>query len=143
MSRFIGPLSSAGRRASGRKNAARKFVTGARVAELLLICDRTVRRWIRGQKIKSYQFGSARRIDVADLIAFVEQARAGAASLRTQDPLEDTFYTAKNIAEMLDVCVRTVRRRIKSGVLVAHDFHGIIRISDSDLRDFIDRGAGD
>jgi excisionase family DNA binding protein len=47
------------------------------------------------------------------------------------------FFTIVQVAELLDVCTRTVRRWIKSGKLIAHDLEGIIRVAESDLRGFI------
>jgi excisionase family DNA binding protein len=42
-----------------------------------------------------------------------------------------------HMAEYLGVCPRTVRRRIKSGELVAHRFGRALRIAESDLKAFI------
>jgi excisionase family DNA binding protein len=125
--------------AARNENASEKFTSYQFLVELLLVSDRTVRRWVGGKKLKSHQFGAARRIASSELIVFIERARRGGAALRARNPLDDTFYTVENVAKLLNVCVRTVRRRIDSGVLVAHDFFGIIRIADSDLHDFIDR----
>ena len=54
---------------------------------------------------------------------------------RERDPLQ--FFTIANVAEHLDVAVRTVRRWIKSGDLVAHRFGGVVRIAERDLRAFL------
>jgi excisionase family DNA binding protein len=47
------------------------------------------------------------------------------------------FYTVKEVAEMLAVSPRTVRRRIKNAKLVAHVFGGAVRIAEADLKAFI------
>jgi excisionase family DNA binding protein len=49
------------------------------------------------------------------------------------------FFTIAEVAECLGVCPRTVRRRIKSGELVAHRFGRALRIAESDLKAFIAR----
>lgn len=54
---------------------------------------------------------------------------------RQRDPIQ--FFTIANVAEHLDVAVRTVRRWIKSGDLVAHRFGGVVRIAEGDLRTFL------
>jgi excisionase family DNA binding protein len=109
------------------------------VAELLGTSERTVRRWIDGKKLKSHQFGGASRIASADLIVFIERARQGGAPLPARNALEDTFYIVEAIAEILNVCIRTVRRYIKSKALIVHKFGRPIRIAQSDLQDFVDR----
>jgi excisionase family DNA binding protein len=126
-----------------KRSADEKFLTITKVAELLVISDRTVRRWIKFKKLKWHRFGGATRVASGDLIAFAERARRRGVPKRTRDALEDTFYTVKGVAEILNVCVRTVRRRIDASALGAHDFFGIIRVADSDLRDFIDRSVRD
>ncbi len=52
------------------------------------------------------------------------------------------FYSVQEIAEQLDVSERTVRRWIASGELVAHKLGRAVRVSDSDLRDFLARRRG-
>lgn len=47
------------------------------------------------------------------------------------------FFTITQVAELLDVCTRTVRRWIDTGRLVAHRFGGAVRIADPDLRAFL------
>jgi len=47
------------------------------------------------------------------------------------------FYTIAEVAEILNVCDRTVRRWIDREKLVAHDLEGPIRIAESDLAAFI------
>ena len=53
--------------------------------------------------------------------------------------LDAEFFSAEQVATILNVCERTVRRWIDSGKLIAHDFEGIIRISDNDLQGFVAR----
>jgi excisionase family DNA binding protein len=47
------------------------------------------------------------------------------------------FFTISEVAEMLRVSTRTVRRWIDDGKLVAHRFGSAVRIAESDLRAFI------
>ena len=49
------------------------------------------------------------------------------------------FFTIAAVAALLAVSVRTVRRWIRRGDLVAHRFGMAVRIADSDLRAFIAR----
>jgi excisionase family DNA binding protein len=49
------------------------------------------------------------------------------------------FSTVAEVAARLGVSVRTVRRWIKSGDLVAHRFGSAVRIAESDLKAFIAR----
>jgi excisionase family DNA binding protein len=49
------------------------------------------------------------------------------------------FFTVAAVAAFLDVSVRTVRRWIKRGHLVAHHFGAAVRIAESDLNAFIAR----
>ena len=53
------------------------------------------------------------------------------------------FHTLKQLAEILQVNERTIRRWIDQEVLKAHKIGGILRISDEDLRAFLalHRGA--
>ena len=53
------------------------------------------------------------------------------------------FYTIKQVANRLQVNERTVRRWIAAGLLEAHKFGGVVRISADDLRAFLalNRGA--
>ena len=120
--------------------AAPKFFTVAAAAGLLLVSDRTVRRWIDDKKLKSHQFGGATRVASADLIGVIERARRGGVPLRARNPLEDTFHKVEDVAEILNVCIGTVRRHVKSKALIAHKFDRLVRIADTDLQDFIDRG---
>jgi excisionase family DNA binding protein len=47
------------------------------------------------------------------------------------------FYTIQDVAEMLLVSKRTVRRWIELRKLIAHPIGGVVRIAESDLRAFI------
>ncbi len=47
------------------------------------------------------------------------------------------FYTIEQIADHLEVSTRTVRRWIKQRLLVAHQIHGLVRISEADFRTFL------
>jgi excisionase family DNA binding protein len=47
------------------------------------------------------------------------------------------FFSVAEVAEILNVCERTVRRWIDRGKLIAHDLDGIVRIAESDLSAFI------
>jgi excisionase family DNA binding protein len=48
-----------------------------------------------------------------------------------------TFYTVAQVAELLAVSTRSVRRWIAGGELLAHKFGRQIRVSEIDLRDFV------
>jgi excisionase family DNA binding protein len=47
------------------------------------------------------------------------------------------FFKISEVAEMLRVSTRTVRRWIDSEKLVAHTFGGVVRIAEPDLRAFL------
>jgi excisionase family DNA binding protein len=49
------------------------------------------------------------------------------------------FFKINEVAEFLGVAIRTVRRWIDSGDLVAHRFGGAIRIAEDDLLAFCAR----
>jgi excisionase family DNA binding protein len=51
-------------------------------------------------------------------------------------PPKMAFYTVNEVADMLSVSGRTVRRWIKDGKLVAHTFGGAVRIAETDLKVF-------
>jgi excisionase family DNA binding protein len=53
----------------------RAFFTEASLAEYLAVSDRTVRDWIRSGKLASYKLGKSRRIDPADVDAFLAAHR--------------------------------------------------------------------
>jgi excisionase family DNA binding protein len=66
-------------------------------------------------------------------------------SSRPDDPskrrnlAERQFLTVREVAELLAVSIRTVRRWIKNQSLKAHAFGGVLRIADDDLRSFVAR----
>jgi excisionase family DNA binding protein len=49
------------------------------------------------------------------------------------------FYTIAQIAELLEVSTRTVRRWIARGALAVHRIGNLVRISEADLRSFLAR----
>ena len=46
-------------------------------------------------------------------------------------------YTIQEVAELLNVSHRTVRRWIATRVLIAHRVNGVVRIAETDLRAFL------
>jgi excisionase family DNA binding protein len=52
------------------------------------------------------------------------------------------FFTIQQVAELLEVSTRTVRRRIDAGLLVAHRSGWVVRIADHDLRAFLAQHRG-
>lgn len=52
------------------------FFTERTLAEYLAVSDRTIRNWIRRGELPSYKLGASRRIDPADVDAFLEARRA-------------------------------------------------------------------
>ncbi len=64
--------------------------------------------------------------------------RAGGSAER-----ETRFYTIADVAELVQVAPRSVRRWIRSGQLAAHRFGSIVRISESDLASFLDQHRQD
>lgn len=61
------------------KTAAPTFFTERTLAAYLAVSDRTIRNWIRRGELPSYKLGAARRIDPADVDAFLAQRRDDAA----------------------------------------------------------------
>ena len=55
------------------------FFTERTLAAYLAVSDRTIRNWIRRGELSSYKLGAARRIDPADVDAFLEARREEAA----------------------------------------------------------------
>ncbi len=121
-------------------NKIEKFFTIRGVADLLAVCERTVRRWDGGKKIRAHKFGGVTRISEHDLCAFIASARRAGTPLIK--PTDEKFCTVEDVAEILNVCERTVRRWIGREELVAHDLEGLIRIAESDLTAFIARHRG-
>jgi excisionase family DNA binding protein len=58
---------------------------------------------------------------------------------RSATGADPRFFTVAAVAAFLGVSVRTVRRRIRRGDLVAHYFGSAVRIADNDLKAFIAR----
>ena len=50
------------------------------------------------------------------------------------------FYTVAQVADLLEVSTRTVRRWIADGDLPVHRFGRAVRIEETDLRAFIGEG---
>ena len=126
-----------------RGPSAPEFFTATDVANLLVTCERTVRRWIDLKKLIAHRFGSATRIASEELADFIVRARSGPMPLQPLGPLDGSFYTAGQVAEILNVCIRTVRRRIKGKALIAHQFGRLVRIGTDDLQDFMSRSRRD
>lgn len=57
------------------KNAFATFFTERTLAAYLAVSDRTIRNWIRRGELPSYKLGASRRIDPADVDAFLSQRR--------------------------------------------------------------------
>jgi excisionase family DNA binding protein len=55
------------------------FFTERTLAAYLAVSDRTIRNWIRRGELPSYKLGASRRIDPADVDAFLERHREEAA----------------------------------------------------------------
>ncbi len=55
------------------------FFTERTLAAYLAVSDRTIRNWIRRGELPSYKLGAARRIDPADVEAFLARHRDEAA----------------------------------------------------------------
>jgi excisionase family DNA binding protein len=55
------------------------FFTERTLAAYLSVSDRTIRNWIRRGELPSYKLGASRRIDPADVDAFLEARRDEAA----------------------------------------------------------------
>lgn len=58
-----------------RKSPPLAFFTERSLATYLAVSDRTIRNWIRRGELASYKLGAARRIDPADLDAFLAKRR--------------------------------------------------------------------
>jgi excisionase family DNA binding protein len=52
------------------------------------------------------------------------------------------FYTVAQISELLSVSMRSVRRWIAAGELLAHKFHRQVRVAEIDLLAFLQRHRG-
>jgi excisionase family DNA binding protein len=51
------------------------FFTERTLADYLAVSDRTIRNWIRRGELPSYKLGASRRIDPADVDAFLAARR--------------------------------------------------------------------
>ena len=60
---------------------------------------------------------------------------AGADDPRSPGP--DRFYSISEVAEMVGVVTRTVRRWIEDRLLVAHRIGRVLRIAETDLQTFL------
>jgi excisionase family DNA binding protein len=58
-----------------RKTSSEPFFTEHTLADYLAVSDRTIRNWIRRGDLASYKLGASRRIDPADVDAFLEERR--------------------------------------------------------------------
>jgi excisionase family DNA binding protein len=47
------------------------------------------------------------------------------------------FFTIREIADCVGSSERTVRRWIKSGLLIAHSLGGLVRVSEADFQVFL------
>lgn len=54
------------------------FFTERTLATYLAVSDRTIRNWIRRGELPSYKLGASRRIDPADVDAFLSRRREDA-----------------------------------------------------------------
>lgn len=70
---------SGGKKGMQAKLSGPTFFTERTLAAYLAVSDRTVRNWIRRGELPSYKLGASRRIDPADVAAFLEQRREEAA----------------------------------------------------------------
>ena len=74
----FGPFADIGR--MGENSAqVEPFFTERTLAAYLAVSDRTIRNWIRRGELPSYKLGASRRIDPADVDAFLAERRDEAA----------------------------------------------------------------
>ena len=59
-----------------------------------------------------------------------------------REPSSPKLYVVDEVAEILDVSGRTVRRKIAKGDLVACRFGRLVRVHPDDLAAYIDRQRG-
>jgi excisionase family DNA binding protein len=57
------------------KSVSPAFFTERTLAAYLSVSDRTIRNWIRRGELPSYKLGASRRIDPADVEAFLARHR--------------------------------------------------------------------
>lgn len=67
----------------------------------------------------------------------VARSRSVASSKQNVGESDDTFYTVPEAAAMARLSVRTMWRRLESGLIAKHDFDGCARISRRDLIAYI------
>jgi excisionase family DNA binding protein len=60
-------------------------------------------------------------------------------ALATSSAAPPRFYSIDEVADLLRVSTRTIRRWIKAGKLHGHRFERTVRIAHEDLQDFIAR----
>jgi excisionase family DNA binding protein len=58
-------------------------------------------------------------------------------AMKSEQSKLEKLFTIEEIAQCLGVCTRTVRRRIDKGLLIAHRFNGLVRISAADFQAFL------
>jgi excisionase family DNA binding protein len=58
--------------------------------------------------------------------------------MNTKSPMR--FYSVPQVADLLGVSTRSVRRWIAASELFAHKFGRQVRISEADLRTFVEKG---
>ena len=58
-------------------------------------------------------------------------------NLKTSLASSGRFYKIEDVADLLDVSTRTVRRWIDAGPLKVHRFGRSVRIAEADLRGFV------
>jgi len=56
---------------------------------------------------------------------------------RTPMALPTRFYRIHDVADLLEVSTRTVRRWIQKALLVVHRINGLVRISEADFQAFL------
>jgi excisionase family DNA binding protein len=66
----------------------------------------------------------------------------GAGGDRGRPPRSLNFYTITDVAEMLGLSVRSVRRLIARAELAVHRFGGAVRVAEADLKAFPPAGLG-
>ncbi len=60
-------------------------------------------------------------------------------SINKSSPKHARMRTVDDVAEQLGVCPKSVRRWVANGALVAHRFGRILRITDDDLRTYLNK----
>jgi excisionase family DNA binding protein len=73
----------------------------------------------------------------SDTVNAVPAERGGRRADRRSTSPAPEFFTVREVAEILSICERTVRRWIDRGKLIAHDLDGVVRIAKADLSAFL------